>query len=188
MNEGHLQICASPEWKEALRDIILPFALGDARLGDDVLEVGPGPGMTTDLLMPEIPKLTCVELDEDLADQLTVRMAGTNVEVVNADATDMPFEDGRFTGAVSFSMLHHVPTVELQDALFAEVARVLQPGGLFVANDSVARDDLAEFHVDDVYNPVDPDTVAGRLEAAGFADVDVRANEYGWAAHARRAG
>ena len=188
MNEGHLQVCASPEWKEALRDLILPFALQDARLGDDVLEVGPGPGMTTDLLMGDLPKLTCVELDEDLADQLTARMAGTNVEVVNADATDMPFEDGRFTGAVSFSMLHHVPTVELQDRLFAEVGRVLQPGALFVANDSVGSDDLAAFHEDDIYNPVDPTAVGDRLAAAGFTDVDVRANEFGWAAHARRAG
>ena len=188
MNEGHLQVCASPEWKRMLKDLILPFALGDARLGDDVLEVGPGPGMTTDLLMGDLPKLTCVELDEDLAGQLAARMAGTNVEVVNADATDMPFEDGRFTGAVSFSMLHHVPTVELQDRLFAEVARVLQPGATFVANDSVASDELADFHEDDVYNPVDPTTVTARLEAAGFTDVDVRANEFGWAAHARRAG
>jgi ubiquinone/menaquinone biosynthesis C-methylase UbiE len=187
MNEGHLQVCASPEWKDALRDLILPFALADALLGDDVLEVGPGPGMTTELLMPELPKLTCVELDVDLATALAERMAGTNVEVVNADATDMPFEDGRFTGAVSFSMLHHVPTVELQDRLFVEVARVLQAGATFVANDSVASDDLAAFHEDDIYNPVDPATVATRLEAAGFEDVDVRANEFGWAAHACRA-
>jgi SAM-dependent methyltransferase len=185
MNEGHLQVCASREWKEALRDLILPFALGDARLGDDVLEVGPGPGMTTDLLMGDLPKLTCVELDEDLATQLAARLAGTNVEVVQADATDMPFEDDRFTGAVSFSMLHHVPTVELQDRLFAEVARVLRPGATFVANDSVGSDDLAAFHEDDIYNPVDPDTVAGRLEAAGFRDPVVRANEFGWAAHAQ---
>jgi SAM-dependent methyltransferase len=188
MNEGHLQVCASPEWKEALRDLILPFALADARLGDDALEVGPGPGMTTDLLMVDLPKLTCVELDDDLAAQLADRLAGTNVEVVHADATDMPFEDGRFTGAVSFSMLHHVPTADLQDRVFAEVARVLRAGAMFVANDSMASDDLAAFHEDDIYNPVDPDTVGARLEAAGFIDVDVRANEYGWAAHALAAG
>jgi ubiquinone/menaquinone biosynthesis C-methylase UbiE len=187
MNEGHLEVCASPEWKEALRDVILPFALQDARLGDDVLEVGPGPGMTTDLLMGELPKLTCVELDDALASALADRMAGTNVEVVNADATDMPFEDARFSGAVSFSMLHHVPTVELQDRLFAEVARVLQPGATFVANDSVGSDGLAEFHEGDIYNPVDPDTVGARLEAAGFSAVEVRANQFGWAAHGKRA-
>ena len=106
--------------------------------------------------------------------------------MVNADATDMPFEDGRFTGAVSFTMLHHVPTTELQDQLFAEVARVLPPGGTFVASDSVASDELAAFHHDDVYNPVDPATVEARLIGAGFASADVRSNEFGWAAHATR--
>ena len=184
MNEGHLQVCASPEWKEALRDLILPFALADARLGDDVLEVGPGPGMTTDLLMAELPKLTCCELDSDLATALAERLAGTNVEVVNADATDMPFEDDRFSGAVSFSMLHHVPTSELQARVFTEVGRVLRPGATFVASGSVPDDDLRAFHEGDIYNPIEPSAVGPRLEAAGFVDVDVRINDLGWAAHA----
>jgi ubiquinone/menaquinone biosynthesis C-methylase UbiE len=186
MNEGHMQVCASPEWKAALREDILPFALSDARLGDDVLEVGPGPGMTTELLMGDLPKLTCCELDEAMASSLADRMAGTNVEVVNADATDMPFDDGRFTGAVSFNMLHHVPTVELQDQLLAEVARVLQPGGVFVACDGLPNPDLEAFHEGDTYNPLALDVVAPRLEAAGFAEVEVRSNEFGWAAQARR--
>lgn len=106
--------------------------------------------------------------------------------MVNADATDLPFEDGRFSGAVSFSMLHHVPTVELQDRLFAEGARVLAPGALFVASDSVASDDLADFHEGDVYHPVDPAGLEDRLLAAGFTDAEVRSNEFGWAAHAHR--
>ena len=187
MNEGHLQICASPEWKAALKDEILPFALGDTDLGDDVLEVGSGPGMTTDLLMADVPKLTCCELDEDLASQLAARLAGTNVEVVNADATDMPFEDGRFSGAVSFNMLHHVPTADLQDRLLVEVGRVLQPGASFVACDGLPSSDLEAFHEGDTYNPIALDDVGPRLEAAGFQDVEVRSNQFGWAANARRA-
>jgi SAM-dependent methyltransferase len=186
MNPAHLQFCASDEWRDALRDWIIPYAVADARLGDDVLEVGPGPGLTTDLLRVELPRLTVVELDEDLCAALTARLEGTNVDVVQADATAMPFDDGRFSGAVSFTMLHHVPTVELQDRLFAEVARVLRPGAVFVASDSLASEDLAGFHRDDVYNPVDPATVHERLTKAGFSGADVRSNEYGWAAHATR--
>ena len=117
---------------------------------------------------------------------LATRLAGTNVDVIRADATAMPVEGGRFTGAVSFTMLHHVPSAHLQDRLFAEVARVLRPGATFVASDSVASDELAALHHDDVYNPVDPATVADRLTAAGFGAVDVRANEFGWAAHGVR--
>jgi ubiquinone/menaquinone biosynthesis C-methylase UbiE len=186
MNPEHLDLCASDEWRDALRDWILPYALADAKLGDDVVEIGPGPGRTTELLREQVERLTCVELDEDLAARLADRLAGTNVEVVHADATAMPFEDGRFTGAVSFTMLHHVPTAELQDRIFAGVARVLRPGGLFVASDSLASEDLAKFHHDDTYNPVDPATLPARLTAAGFATVEVRSNEHGWAAHATR--
>ncbi len=186
MNPQHLEICASEGWRALLRDLIVPYALGDARLGDDVLEVGPGPGMTTDLLRDALPRLTAVEVDGDLAAALADRLAGTNVEVVHADATALPFEDGRFTGAVSFTMLHHVPTAALQDRLFAEVARVLRPGAVFVASDSVASDDLAALHDGDTYNPVDPAGVGARLRAAGFGAVDVRDNEIGWAAQATR--
>jgi len=184
MNADHLALCASEGWQEVLRDLILPYALADTRLGDDVLEVGPGPGMTTDLLRIDLVRLTAVELDGDLADALAARLAGTNVEVVHADASAMPFEDGRFSGAVSFTMLHHVPTGDLQNRLFAEVARVLRPGGVFVASDSVASAELAALHVDDIYNPIDPATIEARLLGAGFATVDVRSNEFGWAAHA----
>ena len=82
-------------------------------------------------------------------------------------------------------MLHHVPTAALQDRLFAEVARVLEPGGALVASDSLASEDLAAHHEDDTYNPVDPESLPARLRAAGFADVEVRTNEFGWAAIAR---
>jgi SAM-dependent methyltransferase len=185
MNQVHLELLQSDDWRNMLRDIIMPWALGTTELGGDVLEVGPGPGLTTDELSAKVKALTAVELDDELAAKLAARTSGSNVEVVNADATAMPFESDRFTGAVSFTMLHHVPTVELQDLLFAEVARVLQPGGVFVASDSVASDDLKALHDDDVYNPVDPATVEARLTKAGFAEADVRWNEFGWAATAR---
>ena len=69
--------------------------------------------------------------------------------------------------------------------MFREVARVLRPGGLFVANDGVARDELAALHDDDIYNPVDPTTLEERLAAAGFREIDVEANHLAWACRAR---
>src|SRR4051794_8726266 len=74
VNELHLQYCASDEWAEACAKWIIPGALEGVALGDDVLEVGPGPGRTTDLLRSMVPRLTAVEIDDDLAAKLTERM------------------------------------------------------------------------------------------------------------------
>lgn len=187
MNENHKQ-CGSDEWRAAIRDWILPFALGEVDLGHDVLEVGPGYGATTDVLAESLPKLTSVEIDTELASMLKDRFrAKDNVNIIEGDATALEFPDGRFTGAVSFTMLHHVPTVELQDRLLAEVARVLQPGAPFVASDSLASADMEAHHEGDTYNPVDPDHLAPRAEAAGFTGVEVKTNPYGWALLARKA-
>jgi ubiquinone/menaquinone biosynthesis C-methylase UbiE len=108
-----------------------------------------------------------------------------SVEIVNADATQLEYADGRFTGAACFTMLHHVPTIELQDRLFAEIARVLRPGAALVASDSLGSEELAAAHEGDTYNPVDPTTLHDRLQSAGFSDVEVKTNEFGWAVVAR---
>ena len=191
MNPLHLEHLATDEWRATLRERVLPFAFGaltPAALGANVLEVGPGPGLTTDLLWSELDQLTAIEIDRDLAAALSARMstAGAAVEVVEGDATAMPFEDRQFTGAVTFAMFHHVPTTDLQDLVLAEIFRVLHPGGLLIANDSVASEELAAFHIDDIYNPVDPATLGDRLRTIGYTDVTVRINPYAWACHARR--
>lgn len=171
-----------------IRDVILPWALGETDLGDDVLEVGPGYGTTTDALSEAVARLTAVEIDGELAAMLTERFADSpSVQIVHGDASSLDYPDGHFSGAACFTMLHHVPTIEKQDLLFAEIARVLRPGALLVASDSLASDELAAAHEDDTYNPVDPDSLRGRLEAAGFERVDIRTNPFGWAAAAYRA-
>jgi len=176
MNKAHLEYCSGEEWAAALRKWIVPGALSNIELGDDLLEVGPGPGRTTDLLREMAPKLTAVEVDVSLAEALERRMTGTNVTVVHADATAMPFPDGRFSAAVSFIMLHHVPTPEGQDRLLAEVARVLRRGGVFAGCDSLDSPEWRTMHIDDVCVPIPPDGFATRLERAGFREVQVENN------------
>ena len=123
MNDAHLRICASPEWAAFVESELLPWVLREQDLGDEVLEVGPGPGLTTDVLRRQVPRLTAVEIDERLARSL----AGTNVTVLHADATALPFEDGQFSAATLFTMLHHVPSAARQDRMLAELRRVLRP-------------------------------------------------------------
>ena len=98
MNQRHLELLVSEDWRMLLKDYLLPFAFGDRShgdLGDDVLEIGPGPGLTTDLVRVHLVKLTAIELDPALASALSDRLTGTNVSVVEADATAMPFEPAR---------------------------------------------------------------------------------------------
>jgi SAM-dependent methyltransferase len=186
MNEAHNR-CGSDEWRTLMRESILPWAMGELDLGDDVLEVGPGYGAVTDVLGDRVAHVTAVEIDGELAAMLAERYAGRDaVTVVHGDATALDAPDGRFSGAVCFTMLHHVPTAEMQDRLFVEVARVLRDGGVLVASDSLASDELASHHEGDTYNPVDPSTLAKRLTEAGFAEAEVRTNPFGWAAVARR--
>jgi SAM-dependent methyltransferase len=155
----------------------VPGDLDGIELGDDVLEIGPGPGLTTDLLHPRVPRLTAIEIDAQLAASLRERMPAGRVDVVTGDASAMPFKDGRFSAAVCFTMLHHVPRPELQDRLFAETRRVLRRGGVFAGSDSnPGRFRLAFrlLHIGDVMNLVPPETLGARLEAAGFDSVDVQ--------------
>jgi 16S rRNA A1518/A1519 N6-dimethyltransferase RsmA/KsgA/DIM1 with predicted DNA glycosylase/AP lyase activity len=107
-----------------IREVILPWALGKTDVGDDVLEVGPGYGATTDVHGTVTMRLRSVEIDDDLAARLRERVAESpSVEIINGDATRLEFADGTLTGAACFTMLHHAATIELQDPLFAEVAR-----------------------------------------------------------------
>lgn len=175
MNRFHRWYCRTGHWRHAIQDQILPWVLRDADLGDHILEVGPGPGLTTDVLATRVPKLTAVEIDPDLARRLRERFAGSNVTVEHGDATAMPFPDATFTGAVSFTMLHHVPTTELQDQLLREVRRVLQPGATFAGSDSRTSLVFRLAHVADTMVLVNPDTFAHRLEAAGFDGIEVQA-------------
>ena len=185
MNRFHRWYCRTGRWRHAIQDQILPWVLRDVDLGDHVLEVGPGPGLTTDVLAKQVPKLTAVEIDADLARRLRNRFADTNVTVEQGDATALTFPDGAFTGAVSFTMLHHVPSIEAQDRLLREVRRVLTPGATFAGSDSRTSVVFRLAHVADTMVLVDPDTFAGRLDAAGFDGIEVQAGKSAFRFRAR---
>ena len=185
MNAAHLEFCSSPEWQRMIEEIVLPAAIRDLDLGDDVLEVGPGFGFVTDVLRTVTGRLTAVEIDSALAAALKERLAGTNVDVIEGDATALDFADDRFSSAVSLNMLHHVPTSAAQDRIFQELARVLRAGGLLVAADSIPHDGYDEFHAGDTHNPIDPDDLTVRLGAAGFTDIDIGLYDLGWTCAAR---
>lgn len=174
MNAEHLVLCASAEWAALVRHDLLPWVLGDDDLGDDVLEIGAGPGLVTDLLVDRSANVTAVEIDPALADALRARLP--QVDVVTGDATALPLPDARFTAAACFTMLHHIPDPADQDRALAEIARVLRPGGLLLGTDGEDTAARRALHVDDVFTPIDPTGLPERLRRAGFVDVLVDSN------------
>lgn len=177
MNRFHRWYCRTGHWRHAIQDQIVPWVLQDVDLGDHALEVGPGPGLTTDVLARRAAKVTAVEIDVELAARLRERFVDTHVTVEQGDAAAMPFADGSFSGAVSFTMLHHVPSRELQDGLLREVRRVLRPGAVFAGSDSRSSLVFRVAHMADTMVLVDPDSFASRLKAAGFDGAEVEAGK-----------
>ena len=172
MNRMRRWLCRSNRWRKKIGPR-MSWVLDGLELGPEVLEVGPGPGLTTDLLRRDDRCVTAVEIDPVLAESLSRRLQGSNVTVVQGDASSLPFEDAKFSAAVSFTMLHHVPSRELQDGILREVWRVLKPGGVFAGADSLPSFSMRLIHVGDTMVLVDPKTFGSRLEAAGFRDVSI---------------
>jgi SAM-dependent methyltransferase len=175
MNRFHHWFCRSARWRRTIQQRV-PWVLSRADLGPSVLELGPGPGFSTDVVRRSVERLTVIEVDPELAASLSSRLRGSNVQVIAGDATAMPFRNAQFSGVVSFTMLHHVPSAELQDKLLRQVWRVLEPGGVFVGSDSLQSRLMRVIHIGDTLVPVDPDSVGTRLEAAGFQVVEIEKN------------
>jgi SAM-dependent methyltransferase len=171
MNAGHQERCSSAEWAAKLGHDILPWGLEGIALHGDVLELGPGYGASTAVLVDACGRLTVVESEPQLASALRRRFPGADIR--DGDGTATGFEPASYDTVVCFTMLHHVSPPEAQDKLFAEAARVLRPGGWFAGTDSRASDDLLAFHDNDIYEPIDPDALPDRLQAAGFRDISV---------------
>jgi SAM-dependent methyltransferase len=173
MNELHLKFCASAEWADVVKHVLLPWVVDGRQLGDQALEVGAGPGLVTDALRQRVPRLVAVELDRQLAVALARRLVGSGVAVVQADATKLPFHRRRFSAVACFTTLHHVPTVAMQDQMLREFCRVLRPKGILVGTDGMDTPSRREVHLGDVFLPVHPDQLPGRLRSAGFRDPQV---------------
>jgi SAM-dependent methyltransferase len=173
MNENHAKLCPSPEWAAHIQDDVLPGLTQHADLGADMLEIGPGPGAATEWLRHKVARLTALEVDATAAGTLADRYAGGNVDVVIGNATELSYPDESFDSVGSFTMLHHVPTLALQNKILAEAFRVLRPGGVLIGSDSLASNDLHHFHADDTYNPVEPASVLSRLQTLGFDKITI---------------
>jgi SAM-dependent methyltransferase len=176
MNLMHRRICASRDWARQVRERKLPWSLAGVDLGEHLLEIGPGFGATTRVLVEMAPNVTAVEVDADSARDLRAEFAG-RATVLHGDGSRMSLPDNEFSSVVCFTMLHHVPTRQMQDGIFDEALRVLRPGGVFAGSDSRLSLRFRLLHIGDTMNVVDPDELPERLRRAGFEDVAVTVGE-----------
>ncbi len=102
----------------------------------DFLEVGCGSGAVSNHIARTYSmNVTGTDIDADqirLAQQRSGNLA--NIRFVEADATNLPFEDNGFDIVLSFGVMHHISN--WLDAL-REIARVLRPGGYLIYLDLV---------------------------------------------------
>lgn len=154
--------------------------LQGSQLGEHVLELGAGPGAATEELSRLAGRVTSLEYDHYFAAKLGARANSASVTVIQGDAATLPFSSSTFSSAIAILMLHHLRSNELQDRAFAEIARVLRPGGVFLAFEIQDSWLNRVGHFRSTFVPVAPALVVARLTAAGFsrAAIDPRSGGF----------
>jgi ubiquinone/menaquinone biosynthesis C-methylase UbiE len=101
------------------------------------LDVGTGAGEIAIALARFVREVIGIDIVPELLAEGRKR-APANVELLEADATALPFDLGSFDIVATARTLHHVPRPEL---VLAEMNRVLRPGGTMVVIDQLASGD-----------------------------------------------
>jgi 2-polyprenyl-3-methyl-5-hydroxy-6-metoxy-1,4-benzoquinol methylase len=106
-------------------DRILPF---DRLNGAEVLEIGCGMGLHTELMARAGARVTAVDLSPTSVEATTRRLAlkGLNARVLEADAEKLPFPDQAFDFIWSWGVIHHSSRT---GRVVREIARVTRPDG-----------------------------------------------------------
>lgn len=187
MNALENWFCSSRIWRRITQRRILPWLLDGVALGDHVLEIGAGAGAATAELHRRAGRVTSLEYSASLATKLA-QHNGSASRIVRADAARLPFASGQFSSVIAVLMLHHLPSEQAQDRTFREAARVLHPGGIFVAFEIHDRWLQRVSHFRSTFTPLRTGTLAVRLAAAGFGAPRIDSQPQGFRLLARNSG
>jgi len=174
--------CLPPEATESFAGVGYPFAAGVIREGDTVLDIGSGSG--TDSLIAAMltgPTGTVYALDmtramrEKLQRSVAAMKIG-HVRVIEGNAEQIPLSSASIDVVTSNGVLNLVPD---KRAAFAELARVLRPGGRLQISDIALRVPVSEqsrsnprLWAECVVGAVVEDDYVSMLRAAGL-DVEL---------------
>jgi SAM-dependent methyltransferase len=160
-----------------------PTAFADLEEGMTVLDLGSGAGIDVFLAAKKVGKTgraIGVDMTEDMirrADENKTKLKAVNTEFRLGEIENLPVASGSVDRILSNCVINLVPDKRLA---FAEMYRVLKPGGKFTVSDIVSvgaipedvRKDLTEW-AGCVAGALDRDEYLGIAVKAGFRDVKV---------------
>lgn len=155
-----------------------------------VLETAAGTGIVTAMLAEAIPgaKIVATDVNPAVVQYAAQKLSAGNVTVQQANAQDLPFEEGSFDAVVcQFGVMFFPDKVRAN----SEAHRVLASGGSYLlvtfdrltenpvaeaADQAVERlfpDDPPRYMERGPFSYADPDRIEAELRAAGFSKVQV---------------
>jgi SAM-dependent methyltransferase len=128
---------------ESFAGVANPFSLGRLNEGERVLDLGCGAG-TDSLVAAQMVgpdgAVTGVDMTPEMlakARAAAAELGASNIEFVEGEAESLPFQDRSFDVVISNGVIDLIPE---KDAVFAELRRVLRPGGpLQIADVTIQR-------------------------------------------------
>ena len=117
---------------ESFAGVANPFSLGRLRPGERVLDLGSGAG-TDSLVAAQMigpgGRVTGIDMTPEMvakARAAAAELGVRNVEFLEGEAEQLPFEDASFDVVISNGVIDLIPD---KDVVFSELHRVLTPGG-----------------------------------------------------------
>jgi arsenite methyltransferase len=132
---------------ESFAGVANPWEHGRLAPGERVLDLGCGAGtdslVAAQMIGPE-GHVTGIDMTPEMlakARAAAAEMGATNVEFVECEAEHLPFPDESFDVVVSNGVIDLIPD---KDAVFAELHRVLRPGGRMQVADVTIQNPVSE--------------------------------------------
>jgi len=161
-----------------------PLEFAGLHEGDTVLDLGSGAGIELLLAAPKVGpsgRVIGVDMTDEMIERARANIATAgyaNVEVRKGLIEDLPVDSASVDLVVSNCVINLSPD---KPKVFAEIARVLKPGGRISISDIVVEELPEQFRANKAFYGVcvagaisEPDYVEG-LRAAGMEDVEVTA-------------